>query len=53
MTGCSQVREALPFSPTVFVATADKVAGETIPHTAPWELKGNDGTWLTGGLKQT
>lgn len=26
-----------PFSPTMFIATAESIAGETIPHTAPWE----------------
>ena len=26
-----------PYLPTVFIATPDAVAGETIPHTAPWE----------------
>ena len=26
-----------PYPPTVFIATAEAIAGETIPHTAPWE----------------
>ena len=26
-----------PYPPTVFVATAEAIAGEAIPHTAPWE----------------
>ena len=37
--------EGLPYPPTVFIATADAIAGETIPHTAPWEL----GTTLRTG----
>ena len=37
--------EGLPYPSTAFIATADAIARETIPHTAPWEL----GTTLRTG----
>ena len=42
--GVVQERVAPPFHPSAFHATAALTAGETIPHTAPWEIGAEDET---------
>ncbi len=42
--GAVQERVAPPFHPSAFRATAALTAGETIPHTAPWEIGAEDET---------